>query len=172
MWRCVLGWMHEYKRDSPLVHSCTHLFLSSILDCLTLENWFNTLSQNTGMQLLTCAMQHPRTAQTSIITSSILLYMCMYKLVPHTKRRTDWRWSRRGCLGKHMDIRGRWYQEGGQNYAVINCITCTSHKILFRWSAQGGWDGQGMWHIQGTREVHIGIGGEIWRKETTCKIQA
>jgi len=27
-----------------------------------------------------------------------------------------------------------------------------------------------MWHAWETGEVHIGFGGEIWRKETTWKI--
>jgi len=37
-------------------------------------------------------------------------------------------------------------------------MTGTAHQILFRWSHQEGWDGQGMWHTGGTRGMHT----EFW----------
>ena len=36
-------------------------------------------------------------------------------------------------------------------------MLCTPHQILFGWSNQEVWDGQGMWHVLWWGEVHIGF---------------
>jgi hypothetical protein len=43
-----------------------------------------------------------------------------------------------------------------------DCImrSWTPHPILFSWLNQGGWDGQGMWHVWERLEVRTGFWGK------------
>ena len=48
-------------------------------------------------------------------------------------------------------------------------MICTAHQILFGWSNQEEWDGQGMWHVWGTGEVYSGSWWGVWKKERPLK---
>jgi hypothetical protein len=43
----------------------------------------------------------------------------------------------------------------------------TRHQKLFLWPNQLELDGQGMYHVYETEEVHKGFGGETWGIEIT-----
>ena len=38
-------------------------------------------------------------------------------------------------------------------HTTRSCMLCTHHQILFGWSSQEEWDGQGLWHAWGRRQM-------------------
>jgi hypothetical protein len=49
-----------------------------------------------------------------------------------------------GVLGEYLEQREMLWQEADENCMMKSSIVCIPFKILFWWSNQGGWDGQGM----------------------------
>ena len=49
--------------------------------------------------------------------------------------------------------KGGWSNGSGENY-IMSLIICTPHPVLFIWSNQEEWDGQGVWHLWGIVEVY------------------
>jgi len=50
---------------------------------------------------------------------------------------------RKQYWGECLDLRGRKYQEAGEDCIMKSFVNCIFHQIL-GWSSQGGWDGRGM----------------------------
>jgi hypothetical protein len=71
-----------------------------------------------------------------------------------------------GCWRRYLALRGMKEQEANENCMMRSSVTCTSGQILLGWSNQGGWDGQGMWHVWERRAMHsLFSGAEVWRIE-------
>jgi len=46
----------------------------------------------------------------------------------------DWLSSRTGCWGEYLNLRGRKWQQTGENQIMRSFIICIFHQILLRWS--------------------------------------
>jgi len=52
--------------------------------------------------------------------------------------------ARAGCWEQYLHLRGRKWQEPGEDCKMRSFITCMLHEILLGWSSQGRCNGWGM----------------------------
>ena len=89
----------------------------------------------------------------------------------HWGRNTGWGYSRMGCWGSCLGLRGRKWQETGENCVMRSFMICTTHQILFGWCNREEWDGLDMWNVWDRRCIQ-GFGGKTRMKKTTWKTLA
>jgi len=105
-------------------------------------------------------------------TALCLFVLCGYGIWAHTLRK-----GHRFRLFKNRVVRKIFGCEGEEVTNVWRYSQSEElhdfcpHQILFRWSNQGGWDGQGMVHVWHRREVLVVFWWWNWRKDTTQKIK-
>jgi hypothetical protein len=73
-------------------------------------------------------------------------------------RNIDWEFLRT-VLRRIFGPKGR-KTDHGQNYIMMNFITCILQLIFLWWLNQGGWGGLDMWHAWGGKRCLQGFGWE------------
>ena len=76
----------------------------------------------------------------------------------HCGRNLDWRCLSIGSWGEYLGLRGRMWQENGENYTMRSLMIWTYHQILFGSSNREEWSRRGMQHVWGKVEVYT----EFW----------
>jgi hypothetical protein len=75
------------------------------------------------------------------------------------RKRIGWGFSRMGCWGKYLGLRGRKKLGTGKNCILESLIVFTHYRTLFGWSNQGQLDGRAMWYMLGRKDTYT----SYWR---------